>query len=227
MDRVERWRPFGRTPLLTVVLDAEGFGDTPGERARELFRCGADWLQLRDRRVSDATLLELAKVLVAARDAALEDVPERRSRLRVVVNKRVDVALAAGADGVHLGFDAVDFAKARSLLGPDALIGLSCHSAVEVRGPARAETPPDYVHLAPIWDPNSKPAERPPLGLRAVREASANGLPVFAQGGVDETRLAERAARGVGGFAVTGALARGAAPSAILPALRRRLDEVG
>ena len=80
---------------------------------------------------------------------------------RVVVNRRLDVALAAGADGAHLGFDALDVGEARALLGADALVGVSCHSAGEVR--AAAQSGADYAHLAPIFDPISKPTERPAI----------------------------------------------------------------
>ena len=143
------------------------------------------------------------------------------------MNKRVDVALAAGADGVHLGGDAVDVRAARNLLGDDAILGRSLHSVDEARAEANLADGADYVHLAPIWNPNSKPAERPALGAHALAEAAANGRPVFAQGGLDPTRAREAVAAGAQGIAVTGALARGADPKSLLTALRAHLDERG
>ena len=143
------------------------------------------------------------------------------------MNKRVDVALAAGADGVHLGVDAVGAADARALLGERAILGRSLHSVAEVRAETAQATPADYVHLAPIWNPNSKPAERPALGPDALAEAARGGLPVFAQGGLDADRAVEAAAAGAAGVAVTGALARGADPESFLSPLRRRLDAHG
>ena len=91
----------GGPPLLCVVLDAAAFGDDASARARALFRAGADWLQLRDRGVSDAQLLAVARALVEARDTVEGEVGARADRLRVVVNKRADVARAGGADGAH------------------------------------------------------------------------------------------------------------------------------
>lgn len=207
------------------MLDGVGFGDAPEPRARALFAAGADWIQLRDRTLPDARLLALARALVAARDAAIADPGQpRRERLRVLVNRRVDVARAAQADGVHLGFDALAAEDARSLLGASARIGRSLHSVDEVRAAATGEARPDYVHLAPIWDPLSKPAERPALGVAALRAAAQTGLPVFAQGGLDPARTVEAIAAGAAGIAVTGALARGGAPEALLLPLREHLD---
>lgn len=143
------------------------------------------------------------------------------------MNKRVDVALAAGADGVHLGFDAVGAADGRALLGEGAIVGRSLHTVEEIRAEAARATPADYVHLAPIWNPNSKPAERPALGVDALAEAARGGLPVFAQGGLDADRAAEAVASGAAGVAVTGALSRGADPESFLSPLRRRLDAHG
>ena len=215
----------GGPPLLCVVIDAAAFGDDASARARALFRAGADWLQLRDRWVSDAQLLAVARALVEARATVEAEVGARADRLRVVVNKRADVARAGGADGAHLGFDALDVPKARALLGPGAVLGRSLHSVDEVRAASALDERPDYVHLAPIWNPNSKPAERPALGPHALAEAAATGLPVFAQGGLDIERTPEAVAAGATGIAVTGALARGADPESFLPPLRHRLDE--
>ncbi len=206
------------------MLDAAGLGVDPAARARAIFAAGADWIQLRDRRISDAALLAVARSLVDAREAARPEAGARGERLRVIVNKRVDLARVAGADGVHLGFDALGVAEARALLGPREVLGRSLHTAAEVHEEAAREVRADYVHLAPIWDPNSKPAERPALGSGALEEAARAGLPVFAQGGLDPARASEAIAAGAAGIAVTGDLARGAPPEAFLASFRLRLD---
>lgn len=209
------------------MIDVAGLGADPAQRARAIFAAGADWIQLRDRVPSDASLLTVARALVRARMAVREQVGARGERLRVIVNKRVDLALAAGAGGAHLGFDALDVPSARTVLGAPAVLGRSLHSVGEVRAEAAREAPADYVHLAPIWNPNSKPAERKALGTGALAEAARAGLPVFAQGGLDPARAAEALAAGAAGVAVTGDLARGAAPEPLLVPLRHRLDESG
>jgi thiamine-phosphate pyrophosphorylase len=176
---------------------------------------GVDWVQVRDRALGGAALLALVDALAAAARRAAPGA-------RVLVNRRADVALAAGADGVHLGFDALDPASARRLLGPSALIGVSCHDPEEVRRAAAVGA--DYALLAPVFDPLSKPRERPALGPAAVRAAAAHGLPVLAQGGVDLRNAAALLAAGAAGVAVTGAILHAADPGVAAAALRRALD---
>ncbi|MCA9503977.1 MAG: thiamine phosphate synthase [Myxococcales bacterium] len=209
---------LGSRPILCAVLDASGLGPDPGARAGALFEAGVDWIQLRDRTLEDDVAYRLLRALCAARDRASADRP------RVLVNRRVDLALAAGADGVHLGFDAVDARTARGLLGAGALLGASLHTIAEVEAAASAGAL-DYAHLAPIWDPISKPATREALGPDRLAQAARLGLALLAQGGVDAQRVGAALAAGAAGVAVTGALARpGEAAAAIVPPLRRALD---
>ncbi len=176
---------------------------------------GVDWVQVRDRRLGGAALLESVDALLAAARRAAPGV-------RVLVNRRGDVARAAGADGVHLGFDALDPAAARALLGPGALVGVSCHAADEV---ARARSAgADYAQLAPIFDPLSKPRERAALGLEALRAAAGAGIPVLAQGGLDAATAPLALAAGAAGIAVTGAILLAPDPGEAAAALRRALD---
>ena len=99
--------------MLCAVLDATALGPAPRDTAALLFGGGVDWIQLRDRSLEADELYRVARELVAARDARREaagttDDEGGPRRPRVIVNRRVDVARAAGADGVHLGFDALD-----------------------------------------------------------------------------------------------------------------------
>ena len=179
-------------------------------------RGGVDWVQVRDRELEGAALLLHAEEIAqAAREAARA----RGGRARVIVNRRIDVALAMGADGVHLGADAVDAATARRLVGPDALVGVSCHAPEEVARVRGAS----YALLAPIRAPLSKPATRPPLGLAALALA-AGALPVLAQGGIDAATAAAAVAAGAAGVAVTGAILMAPDPARAAAALRRSLD---
>lgn len=179
-------------------------------------RAGVDWVQVRERELAGAELLAHAEAIAAA---AREGARARGGRARVIVNRRVDVALAIGADGVHLGFDAMDAAAAREILGPEALVGVSCHSAQEVRTARDAS----YALLAPILAPLSKPASRPPLGLAALRSA-AGGPPVLAQGGIDARTAAAAVAAGAAGVAVTGAILLAPDPERAAAQIRRALD---
>ena len=179
---------------------------------------GVDWLQVRERGLEGAELLAFADATAgAARDAAAR----AGHALRVIVNRRVDVALAIGAQGVHLGFDAVGTEVARQLLGPDALLGISCHAPEEVHAAAGAS----YAHLAPIFPPLSKAASRPALGPDALA-AAAGARPVLAQGGVEASNAAACLEAGAAGIAVTGAVLMADDPGAAAAALRAALDAV-
>ena len=181
-------------------------------------RAGVDWVQVRDRTLEGEALLEHARAVARAARAAAR---ERGGSVRLIVNRRVDVALACGADGVHLGQDAMRPAEARALLGPEALVGVSCHDAAEL-AEARGAS---YAQLAPIFPPLSKPASRPALGLAGLAAArNATELPILAQGGIDPSRAAAAVAAGAAGVAVTGAILMAPDPGAAAAALRRALD---
>jgi thiamine-phosphate diphosphorylase len=141
----------------------------------------------------------------------------------VLVNRHCDVALAAALDGVHLGFDAVPPVAARRLLGAGPLVGASTHAAGELDAEARAAL--SYAQLAPIFEPLSKAASRAPLGPAALRAATASGLPVLAQGGIDASNAGACIHAGAAGVAVTGAILLAAEPAAAAAALRHSLDE--
>jgi thiamine-phosphate pyrophosphorylase len=195
------------------VLDADALDRCGDAGLRAACDAGVDWLQLRDRSRGGVALLAAADRAVAAARAA-------RRRVRVVVNRRADVARAAGADGVHLGFDAVRAARARALLGPGAWIGVSVHDPAAVGGDHDA----DYVHLAPIFPPLSKTSDRRPLGLEAVRAASHSGVAVIAQGGITPANARAVIATGAAGVAVTGAIGSDPDPARAAAALRSALD---
>lgn len=199
------------------MLDGAAFDAVGPERLAACVSAGVDWVQVRDRELSGAALVTLVDaVLRVARSGA-----ERAGRsAQVIVNKRVDAALAAGADGVHLGFDAMSPAAARRLLGEEGLVGASCHAPAEVDAAAGAT----YVHLAPIFAPLSKPASRAPLGLVPLAEAARGRRDVFAQGGICADNAAACLAAGASGVAVTGTILAAPDPVAASAALRAALD---
>jgi thiamine-phosphate diphosphorylase len=178
-------------------------------------------VQVREKDLDGAPLLALVREIAAAARAESPGV-------RVIVNRRVDVALAAGADGVHLGFDALPIAEVRALLaggtrvGGAALLGVSTHGAHELAAAASAGA--SYAHLAPIFAPYSKPASRAPLGLEALAAAAGAGIPVLAQGGIDARRAGDCVRAGAAGIAVTGELCAAGDPERAARALREVLD---
>jgi thiamine-phosphate pyrophosphorylase len=213
-----------RAPLLTLVIDRNA-ARHPLERAVEAaVRGGVDWIQIRERELDSAQLLHWSAGLAAA---ARKGQSASGREVAIFVNRRVDIALATTADGVHLGFDALAPRDARALFdlaGRPATIGVSTHHPDEVRAAARDGA--DYAHLAPIFAPKSKRSSRPPLGTEALEEVRACGLPVLAQGGIDAPRCREVVAAGADGVAVTGAILMADDPEAAAAELRQALDAV-
>jgi thiamine-phosphate pyrophosphorylase len=175
---------------------------------------GVDVIQLRDKHAEAGPLLAAAAVL---RDAA-----DRHGAL-LAVNDRADVALAAGADVLHLGQDDLPMDWARRVLGDGVLLGRSTHDLDQAR--RAAAEPWDYLVAGPVWPTATKPG-RPAVGtglLRAVAEL-APAAPWFAIGGIDEANLDEVTAAGATRVVVVRAITGAADPAAATRGLRRRLD---
>jgi thiamine-phosphate pyrophosphorylase len=172
-----------RERLLIITDRRAARGDLVAQVAQALagVACGAAFVQVREKDLDGRALVALVRSVVAL-------------GARVVVNDRVDVALAAGAHGVHLPENGLAVAEARALLGPGALVGASVH---DVAG-AQARADADYLVLGPVWDTPGKMACGPD-GLAAVT-AIALG-PVFAVGGIDGRPRAQ-AARAAGAHGV-------------------------
>jgi thiamine-phosphate pyrophosphorylase len=149
-------------------------------------------VQIREKDLEDRALWHLARLARAALPPPA----------RVLVNGRLDVALAAGADGVHLPSDGVPVSALRARFGPSVLIGRSAHRVEEVER-ARDEGA-DYVTFGPVYaTPSKAPGKGPPVGLAELERAvaSAGGLPVYALGGVTLPRFGELARAGAAGAA--------------------------
>jgi thiamine-phosphate pyrophosphorylase len=180
-------------------------------------RGGADVFQLRDKHAADDELLRAAETVRALCDA---------HAALFIVNDRPDLALATGADGVHLGQDDMAIEDARAVVGQDLLIGRSTHSPPQVDGAAGC----DYIGVGPIH-PTPTKRWRPAVGLELVRYAAANAaVPFFAIGGLDQTTLPDAVAAGATRAAVVRAISEAADPEAAAHALRAVLvvgDRVG
>lgn len=181
--------PSGLYALCDDVFRPEVPVEAQGEA---LLRGGARVLQLRLKQTGPARAVEIASWL-AERCRAAGAV--------LLVNDRVDWALLAGADGVHLGAEDLPPEDARRVLGPDAVVGVTVRSAGEAEAARRAGA--DYVGLGPVFAPVSKQVDAPVLGLEAFRrEAARSSLPVVAIGGIGRTTIRSVAAAGAHGAAV-------------------------
>jgi len=156
---------------------------------------GVGGFQVRAKALPTRALVELTRAVLAA---------VRRHGAQVVVNDRLDVALAADADGVHLGADDLGVADARRL-APSLVIGATCRSRADVAAAAAAGA--DYAGLGPVFASASKPGLPAPLGVAGVGAATGL-LPVVAIGGIDAATAGEVRGAGADGVAVIGAIWR-------------------
>jgi len=174
---------------------------------------GVRGIQLREKDLSAAELYPLALEL---RQLTWE------FGARLLINDRIDLALAVDADGVHLGSHSLPIAVARQLLGDQRIIGVSTHHPDEVGRAAVAGA--DFVTCGPVYATPSKAHYGPPLGLEAFAAATINApLPVFALGGVTLARLPELRAGGCARVALIAAILSADDPMAATQLLLRAL----
>jgi len=163
---------------------------------------GVDWIQLREKDLCGGENLQLAR-------AALQAIRARAPRTRILINDRVDVALAAGAGGVHLSENGFSVSDARRLCDRfaqdsgkplDFLIGVSCHSLGAALGATRDGA--DYIYFSPIFHTPSKAFYGPPQGVERLRKVcQAVQIPVIAIGGITLENVASCYAAGAAGAA--------------------------
>ncbi|MGE0749642.1 MAG: thiamine phosphate synthase [Variibacter sp.] len=205
--------------LYALVDPERSGGHALPDLARAVVAGGATLLQLRDKQGDTRAMVETARAIKAA--TAGSGVP-------LLINDRVDVALAAGAGGVHVGWDDMTPADARRLLGPQAIIGLSMKTMEQAR-----EAPLDlidYVCIGGVFATMSKDNPQPPIGVEGLRRIAAEvrarkpGLPVGAIAGIDASNAAAVMAAGVDGVAVISALSMTKDPTAAARDLRALVD---
>jgi thiamine-phosphate pyrophosphorylase len=204
-DRLAAARLYLCTPIRPDLADF----------AEAVCRGGVDVIQLRDKHAEAVPLLEAAAVLRAATD---------RHDALLAVNDRADVALAAGADILHLGQDDLPMTWARRIVGDAMLLGRSTHDLPQARA-AIAEGW-DYFAVGPVYPTATKPG-RPAVGTSLLREVAAldPGPPWFAIGGIDRSTVVEVAAAGATRIVVVRAITDAADPPAAATELRGLLEE--
>ena len=205
---------------LNAIIDpAVAGGHDMVDLARRVAAGGATLVQLRDKRGQTRAMVEEARTIKAAL------IP---FKVPLVINDRVDVALAAGADGVHVGQDDMAATDARRLLGATAIIGLSITSIAE------AEAAPveciDYVGIGSIYATASKQLAKPPIGpagfarIAAVLRQRAPAMPACGIAGINADNAGAVIAHGADGVAVISALSLTPDPAGAARALREIID---
>jgi len=191
----------------------------PIELVRQAVAGGATLIQHRDKHGEGRRLVELARALKAALEGT--GVP-------LLINDRVDIALAAGADGVHLGQDDMHPKDARDLLGPHAIIGLTLKTPEQAD--AMAGMPVDYGCIGGVFATVSKNNPAPPIGLDGLRQILSRARltfrgPIGAIAGIDASNAQAVVAAGADGIAVISALFMTADPQAEARRLRGIVDQ--
>ncbi len=186
-----------KLPTIYPITDVLLSGISHTEQVRRLIAGGSRFIQIREKEMKPSEWFEDARGSVSVAHAA---------GAIIIVNDRVDLALAVGADGVHLGQDDLPPLEARKLLGEAAVIGFSTHSlkqAIDATG-----HPIDYVAIGPIFGTDTKVDADPVVGLEQLnRVKSAIGdLPLVTIGGINSSNLLRVFAAGAQSAAVIGAI---------------------
>jgi thiamine-phosphate pyrophosphorylase len=207
----ERRRVWLERAHLYLVCEARPGGHEPEEVLRPALQAGVDIVQLREKSSDDREVVEAGRVfrrLCDAYDALF------------IVNDQAELAIACAADGVHLGQDDASPEDVRRLVGQDALIGLSTHSAEQVE----AAQDVDYIAVGPVYRTPTKP-EYEPVGLDLVRYAADREVtPFFAIGGIDAGNVDEVLDAGASRVAVVRAIRDAHDPGEATRELRARIE---
>ena len=202
--------PLSKQLRLLLVTDRLACKGRMTQAVESALRGGATAVMLREKDLGAREMLSLAQDL---------RVLTKQSGALLIVNDRVDVALAVGADGAHLGWRSLPIPSVRRLAGPEFVIGASTHSLAEAR---QAESEgADYITFGPIFHTPSKEGLVEPQGIEGLKAAhQAVRLPLIGLGGINETNAASVAAAGADGAAVIRALMSAGDPERTAQALR-------
>lgn len=199
-------------PTVYPITDTRLSGLSHAEQVTRLIHGGATLIQLRDKGTASREFYHQTE---AAFQVA------RNHNAKLIINDRVDIALALKADGVHLGQSDLPVEAARRLLGKDAIIGFSTHNIIQAK--LAATMPLDYIAFGPIFQTSTKENPDPVAGLAALREvrASIGSLPLVAIGGVNLINAAVVLGAGADALAMISELVAG--PAGIDENMRKML----
>jgi len=201
-------------PRLYLITDRHLASDeeTFLQKVEQALAAGVRMVQLREKDLAAAELFRLGLKL---RDLT------RRYETYLLINDRVDLALAIDADGVHLAENSLPTPVVRKLLGPRKLIGVSTHHSEKIS--QQAAEGADFVTFSPIYPTPSKAVFGPPQGVAALAEACRSAvIPVYALGGLSAERVTECQQAGAFGVAVISAILASDQPDQAVRNILRR-----
>lgn len=207
-------------PIICYVTDRKALGGPGGSEVLRVIErtisAGADWIQIREKDLPTPALLELARQ--AARMA-------QGTATKIIINDRLDVALATGAAGIHLGRESLPIAEVKAWCSrrqgglPEFLVGASCHSLEEARAAERDGA--DYLFFGPIFATPAKLQYGPPQGIEKLAAACCGvRIPVLAIGGITSKNARSCLAAGAAGVAAIRLFQESSSLAAIIRKLR-------
>lgn len=200
---------------LYLVTDRElSLGRSLEEVVTEAVKGGVTIVQLREKDASTGEFIALAQRLMAVL---------KPLGIPLIINDRVDVALAVDADGVHIGQSDMPYAIARKLLGPNKIIGLSVENFDDLHAANQLDV--DYIGISPVYGTPTKTDTAEPFGLEGLRKAMQLSVhPAVAIGGMNRNTVADVMAAGADGVAVVSAICSAESPAAAASELKNIID---
>lgn len=206
---------MNRLYLVTDSAIARQAGNTLPFVVEEACRAGVRWVQLREKTLSTRAFLDIA--------FALKRITQHY-QANLIINDRVDIALAVDAEGVHVGQDDMPYDLVRSLIGPNKIIGLSINKLTELEAVQGADL--DYLGIATIFPTGTKQDTSSLLGLAGLRSiCQQTDLPTFAIGGINASTIQSIRQSGATGAAVVSAICGHPSPYEATRELINLLDD--
>ncbi len=188
-----------KLPPIYPITDVGLSGLSHTEQVEKLAAGGANFIQLRDKTSSPREFYEAAVSAIAV---------AHRLGVRIIINDRVDIALASEADGVHLGQDDLSPLAARKLLGDTAIIGFSTHTVEQAK--EAAKLPIDYIAVGPIFSTKTKENAETVVGLNGLKSIrdTIDSFPMVAIGGINSENISDVLEHGADSAALISSLYR-------------------
>lgn len=199
-----------------LITDRKVCGKKLTDIIKQAIEGGVGTVQLREKDLCTRDLYSLAK--------EIREITERKGA-SLIINDRVDIAIAVDADGVHLGWQSLEIGMVRKMIGQDKIIGFSAHSLKEAE---RAENSgADYVTISPIFDTVNKDYFIKPLGVDEIGKIKEQiSIPLIALGGINENNVNEVLKNGADGIAVISAILLSDNPKQTVTRIRGEMKKI-
>ncbi len=200
-----------------LITDRKVCGKKLTDIIEQAIEGGVGTVQLREKDLSTGDLYSLAK--------EIREITERKGA-NLIINDRVDIAIAVEADGVHLGWQSLEIDMVRRMIGRDKIIGFSAHSLEEAE---RAENSgADYIFISPIFNTVNKDYFVKPLGVSEIGKIKEQiNIPVIALGGINENNVNKVLKNGADGIAVISAILLSDSPEQTVTRICREMRKIG